>query len=109
MQLYYLIRRIMPDNSQHHPSFQLVCCNADRTIVEAHLERLSQHESLAKIRACSYAIECHSDSLSGKELELRWLQKQKKEKELERFAAEAKQNRTWADYDVEMMSEGTNL
>jgi len=110
MKQYYLVRRIMPENSQWHPTFQLVFCDSDRQKVENYLEEfILKNEQLASLAFASYSIEMHSDNISGRELERRWLARDRQEKQMAKHLAalaEADQ-RTWADYDEEMMSEGS--
>lgn len=99
----------MPENSQWHPTFQLVFCDSDRQKVENYLDLISKNETLASHgKFASYSIEQHPATISGKELERRQIMKDRKEKELAKLLAAAEADRTWADYDEEMMSEGAS-
>lgn len=109
MQQYHLIRRIQPENSQWHPTFQIVYCHTDKAKVEDYLKLLQLDEKLASLSFISYSIERHPDTISGKELERQFLLKERRNKEIEKQSQEmlaaSARNRTWADVD-ELISEG---
>lgn len=80
MKLFYLVRRIVPtgNNNSHTPNFQIVFCDKDHDKVEQHLS-LIHNEAKLKQPFCTYSIEYHDDTISGKELERRYLNKLRNE------------------------------
>jgi hypothetical protein len=105
MHQYYLVRRIMPDNCQ--PTFQLVFSDSDRQKVENHLQLISQNEKLASHKFASYSIELHPAWITPQELNRRQLTRDRKEKESAKLQT-TESDRTWADYDEELMSEAAS-